>query len=103
MRKLDTDAMLGRASPRNPKELMCQRSSILVILLVAWRVTASSSSAAGMPRAVVPDPDEALPAVFQRDLDQRCSGVEAVFHKFFDYACGTFHDFTGCDLIAQFG
>lgn len=49
MRKLDTDAMLGRASPRNPKELMCQRSSILVILLVAWRVTASSSSAAGMP------------------------------------------------------
>ena len=53
--------------------------------------------------ARLPDPDEALPAVFQRDLDQRCSGVEAVFHKFFDYACGTFHDFTGCDLIAQFG
>lgn len=57
----------------------------------------------GDARAVVPDPDEALPAVFQRDLDQRCSGVEAVFHKFFDYACGAFHDFTGCDLIAQFG
>ena len=57
----------------------------------------------GDARAVVPAPDEALPAVFQRDLDQRCSGVEAVFHKFFDYACGTFHDFTGCDLIAQFG
>ena len=53
--------------------------------------------------AVVPDPDKALPAVFQRDLDQRCPGVEAVFHKFFDYARGALHDFTRCDLIAQFG
>ena len=40
---------------------------------------------------------------FQRDLDQRCPGVEAVFHKFFDYARGALHDFTRCDLIAQFG
>ncbi|MFR0873686.1 MAG: hypothetical protein ACLSHC_02855 [Bilophila wadsworthia] len=55
---------------------MCQRSSMLVILLVAWRVTASARRR-GCPRRW-PDPDEALPAVFQRDLDQRCSGVKAV-------------------------
>ena len=57
----------------------------------------------GDAHAVVPDPDKALPAVFQRDLDQCCPGVEAVFHKFFDYARGALHDFTRCDLIAQFG
>ena len=50
MRKRETEAILGSASPRKPKELIRERSSMPEILLVACRVTASSSSAAGMPR-----------------------------------------------------
>ncbi len=47
--KRDTDAIDGKASPRNPSVAMASRSSLLAILLVAWRSTASSASAASIP------------------------------------------------------
>lgn len=45
----DTDAMAASASPRKPIVATCSRSASEAILLVAWRCTASASSAAGMP------------------------------------------------------
>ncbi len=49
MRNRDTEAMEGSASPRKPKLPMRASSAKLATLLVAWRVTASSNSSAGMP------------------------------------------------------
>src|SRR5882672_2486540 len=45
----DTEAMLGRASPRKPKLTTCSRSSSALILLVAWRASANGNSSAAMP------------------------------------------------------
>ena len=45
-----TAAMLGSASPRKPRVPTSSRSWALVILLVAWRWKASSTSSAGMPQ-----------------------------------------------------
>jgi hypothetical protein len=47
--KRDTDAIDGSASPRKPSVTMAPRSSAEEILLVAWRSSASVSSAAGIP------------------------------------------------------
>ena len=46
---LDTEAMLGSASPRNPMLRMRSRSSRVAILLVAWRDSARTSSPEGIP------------------------------------------------------
>ena len=46
---MDTEAMLGRASPRNPRVVMVCRSSAFRSLLVVWRWKARDSSSAGMP------------------------------------------------------
>jgi hypothetical protein len=40
----DTEAMLGSASPRNPKVATLSRSSSEAILLVAWRASARAIS-----------------------------------------------------------
>ena len=52
---------------------------------------------------VVAHADEALAAVFKRDLHQRGPGVETVFHKLLDHAGGPFHHLARRDLVAQFG
>ncbi len=44
-----TEAMLARASPRNPKLPTCMMSAAEAILLVAWRSKARGSSRKGMP------------------------------------------------------
>jgi hypothetical protein len=48
-RKRLTDATDGSASPRKPSVATASRSSMLAILLVAWRCTANGNSAASMP------------------------------------------------------
>ena len=45
----ETAAILERASPRNPSEAMCSRSSTFSILLVAWRRNASGICSASIP------------------------------------------------------
>ena len=47
---LETEAMLGSASPRKPRVVMCSRSSRLRILLVAWVAKASARSSGWMPQ-----------------------------------------------------
>ena len=49
MEKRDTEAMVGSASPRNPKVPMLLRSATSCILLVAWRWMAMRASASLMP------------------------------------------------------
>ena len=44
-----TAAMLARASPRKPREEMVNKSSTVLILLVAWRRNARGISSFGMP------------------------------------------------------
>jgi hypothetical protein len=44
-----TAAMLGRASPRNPRVLMFRRSSSASSLLVAWRARLKGASSGSMP------------------------------------------------------
>src|SRR5579864_380898 len=48
-RKRDTEAMEGRASPRNPRVAMERRSFTSRNLLVAWRSKASMASSRSMP------------------------------------------------------
>jgi len=67
---LDTEAMLGSASPRNPMLAMRSRSSRVAILLVAWRESASTSSPAGIPKPLsrtrirrVPPDSSSIPIV----------------------------------------
>ena len=50
MRKRDTEAIEGNASPRKPCDAMQCKSSDVSILLVAWRCSANSASAADMPQ-----------------------------------------------------
>ncbi len=50
MRRRDTDAMDGSASPRKPCEAIRCRSSDEAILLVAWRFSDSSASCSCMPQ-----------------------------------------------------
>jgi len=45
----DTEAILGSASPRNPRLLTCSRSVSEVILLVACRDRASDNSSCSIP------------------------------------------------------
>ena len=47
----ETAAILESASPRNPRDAMCSRSSTFSILLVAWRRKAS-----GICSSSIPDP-----------------------------------------------
>ena len=47
--KRETDAMAGSASPRKPNVVTPTRSAALVILLVAWRSSASTASSRLMP------------------------------------------------------
>ena len=47
--KLETEAILGNASPRKPKVLKLIKSSAVVILLVAWRRTASLAFSSVIP------------------------------------------------------
>ena len=49
-RKRETLAMLGSASPRNPKVITLARSSLLFSLLVAWRSSESRASSRDMPQ-----------------------------------------------------
>ena len=46
----DTEAMLGRASPRNPRVRRLRRSSTARILLVAWRFRAIRAFCSVMPQ-----------------------------------------------------
>ena len=46
----DTELMAASASPRKPMVATVSRSCRLVILLVAWRRSATGSSSGGMPR-----------------------------------------------------
>ena len=48
--KLETEAILGKASPRKPKVFRLSKSSAFVSLLVAWRNTAILASASLMPQ-----------------------------------------------------
>ena len=47
--KREIEATLGKASPRKPKLKTCSKSSKLLILLVACRVSASVNSRSSMP------------------------------------------------------
>ena len=49
IRKRETDAIDGSASPRKPSVITCSRSSSDAILLVAWRASASGNSPDSMP------------------------------------------------------
>lgn len=51
------------------------------------------------PAAIVSHANETAAARLDFDRYPGGTGIERVFHQFFDDACWTFHDFTGRDLV----
>ena len=49
--------------------------------------------------AVVGDPDQFLATACCHDVDAGCTGVNGIFHQFFDNASRSFDNFAGCDPI----
>ncbi len=96
-----TEAMLGSASPRKPKERMAARSSSLAILLVAWRTTERRASSAVHAGAVVGDAGELDAAGLDVDADAAGAGVERVFQQLFHDARGALDDFPRGDLVGE--
>ena len=47
--RIETEAILGKASPRNPRVRIRNKSSRLWILLVAWRLKAVKTSSSAIP------------------------------------------------------
>ena len=92
-----TEPIDGSASPRKPSVRMSWMSS--TSLEVQWRATASSSSPAAMPRAVVADPDQRQAAAGGDDLDAGGAGVERVLDQFLDHARRPLDDLAGGDLV----
>ena len=70
MRMRDTDAMLGSASPRKPSVRTASRSSMLPILLVAWRASASTQFVRRDADAVVAHAAQFRAALLDLDLDR---------------------------------
>jgi len=76
---LETAAMLGRASPRNPRVRILKRSWSLAILLVAWRSNREQRVVAVHAAAVVGDPDQRPAALLDVDQQAGGAGVQGVF------------------------
>ena len=70
-------------------------------MLVAWRASASGSSAAAMPRAVVAHAHQADAAALDVDLDALRAGVEAVFDQFLDDRGRPLDHLAGGDLVDE--
>ena len=52
-------------------------------------------------RPVVYDSDLLDAALSERHADFGCSGIQAILKQLLQYGCGSFHDFTCCDLADQ--
>ncbi len=74
----------------------------MAILLVAWRRSASASSSAGMPLAVVFDDDGAHAAASEAHGDLGGTGVERVVDQLAHHRGRALDDLAGGDLAHQF-
>ncbi len=99
----DTEAILGSASPRNPRLPMRSRSSSDAILLVACRDSASDSSSRRNAAAVVAHPDALPAAILDIDLDAARTGIDAVLQQLLDDGGRPLDDLAGGDLVDQAG
>ena len=82
---------------------MRPRSSVEVILLVAWRRKATLNFVGGDAAAVVLHADQAPAALADLDANVGGAGVEAVLDQLLDRGRGTLDDLAGGDLVGDFG
>ena len=99
--KRDTEAMLGSASPRNPRVAMAARSSAAGDLAGGMPLQAQPRVLRAHADAVVLDPDEPLAAVLDGDGDARRLGVDGVLDQLLDHRGRPLDDLTGGDLVGQ--
>ena len=78
-----TEAIEGRASPRNPKVPISERSP-MGSLEVAWRSTAKRQILGIHADAVVADPNQRASAAFDAYLDPLGAGIDRVLDEFLD-------------------
>ena len=70
-------------------------------MLVAWRASASGSSAAGDAAAVIAHAHQADAAALDVDLDAPRARIEAVFDEFLDHGGRPLDHLAGGDLIDE--
>jgi hypothetical protein len=103
IRKRETDAMLGRASPRKPKLLISCKSWRLCSLLVAWRVRASSSWSSEMPDPLSLTLMLDCPPSLIWIRSRVAPASSAVLDKLFQNAGRALDHLSRRDLVLQFG
>ena len=90
----------GKASPRNPNAGI--RDSVSSGSFdVQWRSTANDNSSALIPRSVIGDRDQRLPAIVQADVDPHRTGVDRVFDQFLDRGRRALDDLACGDAVDQ--
>ena len=101
MRMRETDAMLGNASPRKPSVRTASRSSMVPILLVAWRASARTNSSAAMPTPSSRTRHNSAPPFSISISIALAPGIEAVLDQFLDHGGRAFDHLAGRDLVYQ--
>ena len=101
MRKRETEAMAGMASPRNPMVAMAASPPASRSLEVACRSRERSASSRAMPVPVVGDPDERQAALLEVDLDVPGPGVEGVLEQLLHHGGGALDHLAGGDLVRR--
>ena len=99
----DTEAMLGRASPRNPREVMAARSSTRRILLVACRSRASRASSAVIPSPSSSTRTRRLPPSSTVTATRDAPASRAFSTSSLTTDAGTLDHLAGRDLVRQLG
>ena len=95
-----TDAMLGSASPRNPKDVSCIKSS--TPLFCWWRdVRVRAPRRLRHPVAVVGDDDVRHASLRDVHANTRRTGIERISDQLLDDARGRIDDFTRRDLVRK--
>ena len=91
--------MLAKPSPRKPMLATCSKSFKVLILLVAWRWSASSMSSGWMPPPLSLTRMRRMPPPASSTSIARRACVYAVFDDFFEGVGGAFDHFAGGDLV----
>ena len=96
-----TAAMLASASPRKPSVRMRNKSSVLRILLVAWRSRLMRASVGRHARAVVHHLHQLLAGLFHNELDLRGTSIDGIFQQLLHHRGGALHHLAGRNLVGE--
>ena len=100
-RKRDTEAIDGRASPRNPSVATLKKIFGILNLGSCMPLKGQHGVVSHHSAAVIDDLYELLPARLDTDFDPRGAGIKRVLQHFFHDRCGPFYHLASGDLVGN--